>query len=133
MPLPTTTPFLMPEPTNTPGLYLWALVELMGRSKIVGLCQEQNIAGTTMLRVDVPTEDGEGVRFTRYFGGSAIYGISPIGKELAVEMANRMDPAPVQAWDVPQLRDRLKEEFTVNAVPAPSIPAPDYDPTDVGF
>lgn len=120
-------PFNMPEITNTPGLDDWCLVELMGRARIVGRCTEQNIAGTTMLRVDVPTADGEAVRFTRYFGGSAIYGISPIAKELAVEMAAHMDPAPVQSYDVPQLRDKITQAAILSRPTVPFSASADDD------
>lgn len=32
----------------------WCIVELFGHSKIAGKCTEENIAGSNMLRVDVP-------------------------------------------------------------------------------
>lgn len=84
-------------------LEMWALVELMGHSRIVGLVTEQTVAGSPMLRVDVPTPDGAGTKFTRFFSGNAIYGISPIEKPIALILAARQDAVPVKQYELPQL------------------------------
>lgn len=47
----------------------WAIVELFGHQKIAGRVAEQQIAGTVMLRVDVPEADGQ-AGFTRFYGGN---------------------------------------------------------------
>lgn len=83
-------------------LDLWALVELMGRQRIVGRVSEQSIAGVPMLRVDVPGRDAK-TKFTRFYGGSAIYAISPIGEKEAIAMAQNLDVEPVKAWELPAL------------------------------
>ena len=62
--------------SETQGLETWAIVELFGHQKIAGHISEANVAGTTMLRVDVPEVDGQAA-FTRLYGGSAIYSITP--------------------------------------------------------
>ncbi|REC35230.1 hypothetical protein [Parabacteroides distasonis] len=40
---------------------LWCVVELFGHSRIAGRCTEQNVAGTNMLRVDVPDTSNQPV------------------------------------------------------------------------
>lgn len=81
---------------------LWCLVELFGHSKISGRCTEQNIAGTNMLRVDVP-ETKKQPAFTRFFGSSAIYAINPIDEETARFYADKLEIAPIQAWNISDL------------------------------
>ena len=45
---------------------LWCVVELFGHQRISGKCSEQNVAGTNMLRVDVP-ETKSNQAFTRFY------------------------------------------------------------------
>lgn len=78
---------------------LWCVVELFGHSKISGRCTEQNIAGTNMLRVDVP-ETKEQPAFTRFFGSAAIYAINPVDEATAKFHAEQLNQKPIQAWDV---------------------------------
>ena len=53
---------------------LWCVVELFGHSRIAGRCTEQNVAGTNMLRVDVPDTSNQ-PGFTRFLssGGHIRY------------------------------------------------------------
>lgn len=81
---------------------LWCLVELFGHSKIAGKCTEQNIAGTNMLRVDVP-ETTKQPAFTRFFGSGAIYAINPIDEETAKFYADKLEIAPIQSWNISDL------------------------------
>jgi len=82
----------------------WALVELFGHARIVGLVTEQSIGGASFIRVDVPKPDGT-TDFTRLFGSSAIYAISPITKDLAVRMAQVASARPVEAYEIPKLAE----------------------------
>ncbi|HZR77899.1 MAG TPA: hypothetical protein VFA58_01750, partial [Chthoniobacterales bacterium] len=54
----------------------WALVELFGHARIVGRVTEATIAGGAFIRVDIPDKEGKTI-FTRFFGPSAIYSMSP--------------------------------------------------------
>lgn len=81
---------------------LWCLVELFGHSKIAGRCTEQNIAGTNMLRVDVP-ETSTQPAFTRFFGASAIYAINPIDELTCREMAERLTVKPIESWNISEI------------------------------
>jgi hypothetical protein len=78
----------------------WALVELFGHARIVGHVTEQSIAGGAFVRVDVPDKEGKTV-FTRFFGHGAIYSMSPITKELALQLAQQQNSAPVSRFDLP--------------------------------
>lgn len=78
---------------------LWCLVELLGHQRIAGRCTEQNIAGSNMLRVDVPATNNQPV-FTRFFSFGAIYAINPVTEEVASQVADRLEISPVQPWEL---------------------------------
>lgn len=86
-------------------LEIWAIVELFGHTKIAGKVTEQNIAGTNMLRVDVP-ETKENPEFTRFFGSAAIYAINPVTEEVASAYAERLAVRPIQVFEI----DRMVEK-----------------------
>lgn len=86
----------------------YALVELFGHNRIVGLVTEQAIGGASFIRVDVPRPDGS-TAFTRMFGAAAIYAINPIEKDVAVALAQRCAAQPVQPYELPALPDRAQE------------------------
>ena len=89
---------------------LWCVVELFGHTKIAGRCSEENIAGTNMLRVDVP-ETPTQPAFTRFFGSSAIYAINPMDEDSVKFFAEQLEVKPIQAWDVKtmlQKNDQLR-------------------------
>jgi hypothetical protein len=77
----------------------WCVVELMGRIRLGGYATEEARFGQSMLRLDVP--DGNGELRTRYFGGGAIYSVSPCSEQLARAVAAGADPAPVKRWELP--------------------------------
>ena len=79
----------------------WAIVELFGHNQIAGKCSEQNIAGTNMLRVDVPETAGQ-PPFTRFLGSGSIYAINPVTEEIARAWAGSLCVAPINAWDINQ-------------------------------
>lgn len=83
----------------------WAIVELFGHQKIAGEISDQTIAGVTFLRVDVPEMDGQD-GFTRFFGASAIYSITPVSEEVARLAAGRLSVRPVTIW-MPEIQKRL--------------------------
>jgi hypothetical protein len=86
---------------------LWCIVELFGHQKIAGRCTEQNIAGTNMLRVDVPATPTQ-PPFTRLFGSSAIYAINPVTEDVANQMAARYEQKPIAAYDVQEAFKKMQ-------------------------
>jgi len=92
---------------------LWALVELFGHTKIAGRCTEQNIAGSNMLRVDVP-ETTQQPSFTRFFGSSAIYSINPIDEDSCKFMAEKLQVRPIESWNVSEIVKKHNELLLTN-------------------
>ena len=84
----------------------WAIVELFGHQRIAGRVTEQSIAGTNMLRVDVPEVNKQS--FTRFFGGAAIYAINPCTEEVARKYVEANTPLPVYVWEFHSILKSLK-------------------------
>ena len=81
---------------------LWCIVELFGHQKIAGRCTEQNIAGTNMLRVDVPETKSQ-PSFTRLFGSAAIYAINPVDETTAKHYAEKLEVKPIESWNISEI------------------------------
>lgn len=103
----------MSETTQT--LDIWGIVELFGHSKIAGKLTEQNIAGTNMLRVDVPETEKQPA-FTKFYGSAAIYAINPVTEEVAKAKAHQLSVAPIDAWDIRTMTDKIMQ-LQKNALP----------------
>ncbi len=87
---------------------LWCMVELFGHQRIAGKCTEQNVAGTNMLRVDVPETKSQ-QPFTRFLSSGAIYAINPVSEDVARQIAENLQVTPVNVWDVKTLvNEKLK-------------------------
>ena len=76
-------------------LQSFAVIEMMGHRKIVGLVTESDISGGQLLRVDVLNADGEPER-TEYIGVGSIYCLTIVSEEAAKAVAARNAPRP--AW-----------------------------------
>ena len=93
----------------------WGVVEVMGHKKFAGHITEQVIAGSALIRIDVPEVAvvdwrGENERtyaaYTKLVGVASVYAITPTTEEIARAMAKEIarydgDPLPVQ---IPQER-----------------------------
>ena len=97
----------------------WAIIELMGRNVIAGYVSEQVIAGAALLRVDVPATQRQPA-YTKFFGGTSIYGITPTTEDIVKRAAERLNIRPVSEWVVPtptapgghpQLVDTTADDF----------------------
>ena len=84
---------------------LWCVVELFGHSRIAGRCTEKYVAGTNMLRVDVPDTSNQ-PGFTRFLSSGAIYAINPVSEGVARQIAENLQIQPVNIWDVRHLVDQ---------------------------
>lgn len=73
-------------PEHKPEYEGWAILELMGHRKIAGRVSEVTVAGTQLIRVDVP--GAEETVVTQYYGGSAIYCMTPCDEAAARETLN---------------------------------------------
>lgn len=81
----------------------WCVIELMGHQRIAGMVIEEEIAGQQFLRVDVPAVSGS-PPFTRYYGASAIYSISPVTEEVVIAALTNMYIEPIIKIDLPALK-----------------------------
>jgi hypothetical protein len=106
----------VPENSET-----WAIVELMGRSKVAGRISRDTQFGTDLLMLDVPFADG----FVRQFLGSAgaIFRMTMVDEEVARDFQNGRDLEPgislltFKRWQDNQIVKTTKEMLS-----------PDYDP-----
>lgn len=90
-------------------LEMWAVIELMGHRRMAGKVSEQVIAGTPLLRIDVP--NGDEAFVTQFYGGSAIYCLTPTTEEIARSVAKNNQPKPVHTFELPQLEAARKPQF----------------------
>ena len=86
----------------------YAILELLGHRQRPGFVTEVEVAGSKMLRVDVPMgkdEAGQDVTLTEYYSGSALYALRPCTEAVARHHVDRHmdDPRPVKPLD---FRDR---------------------------
>lgn len=81
------------------------IVELMGHQRIAGRVTEQTVGGTSFVRVDVPAVNGNPA-FSRLLGSAAIYALNPVTEEIALEAAKQFRSLPLQAYDIPALRQQ---------------------------
>lgn len=102
--------------TTEEKIEFWAIVEVLGRKVFAGHISEQTIAGSAMLRVDIPdvkaVEEGVGVDrrviqeatpgFTKFFGGGSIYSITPVTEEIARRTAANIRARPLTVFDFPR-------------------------------
>lgn len=80
----------------------WCIVELFGRTVIVGMVTEQTIGGTAFIRVDVPEVKGQAA-FTRFYGQGAIYAMTPVSEEAARLALKHHRPEPINVY-APEFR-----------------------------
>ncbi|MEN6440921.1 MAG: hypothetical protein ABFD97_20315 [Syntrophobacter sp.] len=97
----------------------WAIVELFGHQQIAGMISEQAIGGASFVRVDVPELPGS-QGFTKFYGGSAIYAITPTDEATATIAALNIKTRPVSVWTVPEATVRRQlpaSDFYDNEIP----------------
>jgi hypothetical protein len=82
-----------------PGFAEWVVLELLGHRRLAGWLTEQQIAGASFLRLDIPGADGHPGATQLYAPGS-VYAITPTTEEIARKVAARSFPAPVQRWEL---------------------------------
>ncbi len=82
----------------------WAILELMGHRRLAGRVTEQEIGGSTMIRIDVFTTDPEQPAIaTQFYSSGAIYCITPTSEEIARKMSHVWQPEPVSRYELPML------------------------------
>jgi len=86
----------------------WAIVELMGHRKIAGRVTEQVVAGTALLRIDIPeipAANGEPAQpaFTQFYGARSLYCLTPVEEAVARRYAAYRRERPVAHWELKAL------------------------------
>lgn len=97
----------------------WAILELMGHRRLAGYVTETELAGSGVLRLDVPApEVVEGASAspsdwssTQFYAPSALYCLTPVTEATAREVASVSHPQPVQQWELPRGRGVEVDEF----------------------
>lgn len=84
----------------------WVILELLGHRRLAGYLSEEEIAGASFLRIDVPSEPP----VTQYYAPGSVYAITPTTEEIARAAAQSHRPAPVQRWELAPVRRELEEE-----------------------
>jgi len=104
----------------------WCVVELMGHQRIAGLVTEVNLFGSALMRVDVPAVNGTAA-YTKFFGASAIYAITPVSEAIARSAAQFNQQRPVETWQLPALQRDIHNGDHDSSYPSPDEGADDED------
>lgn len=89
----------------------WAVVELMGHIKTAGMVSEETHFGTVMLRLDIPATDSKPAH-TEFYGGSAIYRLTPCDEQIARMVLAQTFQAPIVHFQLPKPTFGQSEMFT---------------------
>lgn len=113
----------------------WGVVEMLGHRRLVGHVGEQMIAGSSLIRVDVPETPGK-PGYTKLIGLASIYCITPTSEEVA-----RLAAAELERWNDP-LPVELPAQIAAGEAPRATsddsdddeswLHKPDYDSDDEG-
>jgi hypothetical protein len=79
----------------------WAILELMGHRKMAGLVQEVAIGGASFIRIDVPAKEPGKFTATQFYNPSAVYCMTPVAEDLARQVAQTYEAAPVSRYELP--------------------------------
>jgi hypothetical protein len=80
----------------------WCILEILGHRRLGGYIREQEIAGATFLRIDIPREkEGPAVEATQFYSPTSVYCLTPVSETMARAVALRNKPQPVQRWELP--------------------------------
>lgn len=112
------------------------IVEIMGHQVIAGKVSEETHFGSPLMRVDVPKSskrDG----FTVYYGGGAIYKITPTTEDIVKAFVEKQDPEPVKPYmlALPSFADKVDESSSSRHIYGP-LDEDDYsdeEDDDEGF
>ena len=99
----------MSEEQNNQSFSMYALVELFGHARIAGKVSEQVIAGNGFVRVDVP-ETSKRPAYTKFFGPSAIYSMTPVSEEITRELAKGIYPPDIVPLTAPVRQLSMSDE-----------------------
>ena len=100
------------------------ILELLGHRRLAGYLTEQQIAGHSFLRLDIPSDkpcpepdaadqprhqwmecphkcrDGFLIEAAQFYAPTSVYAITPTTPEIARQVAQTNRPAPVKRWEL---------------------------------
>lgn len=86
---------------NGESFGVWAILELMGHTKLAGFVTEEKRFGSEIGRIDIPTSADDPTKFfTQYFGGQTIYRLTPCTEQVARAFALGHQPRPVYVYEL---------------------------------
>ena len=75
----------------------WAILELFGHTTLAGQVSEATVAGSSVLRIDVPPAPDRPA-FTKFLTMSAIFGITPTDQATALAAVRHLRANPIEPW-----------------------------------
>ena len=105
----------------------WAVLELFGKKVMVGEVSSVTKFGTEMCRIDVP-EVGDIPAYTKFFGGTAIYAVTPLDEASALRAVKGLRARPINPWMIPI--PRIPAETHADIVPPQVEEGWEYDEED---
>lgn len=89
----------------------FCIVEIMGHQVIAGKVSEETHFGAPLMRVDVP-KSSKRDSFTVYYGGGAIYKITPTTEEIVTAYVEKQEPEPIKPYmlALPMLAGHVQEQ-----------------------
>lgn len=101
----------------------WVKLEIMGFRHRYGYARDVKIAGGSLLRIDIPTDDGD---VSEFYGASAIFCMTPTAEEICRDRCKGSRgtiPRPVQY--------RIEDDSTAPAAAAPAAAAGEGNTSDI--
>jgi len=84
-----------------PAFDEFAILEVMGKTRLGGRVREQHLFGVAMIRIDIPDGQG-GFKMTRFFHPQALFSVTLVGEKEATAVAMYNDAPPVTRWEMAQ-------------------------------
>jgi hypothetical protein len=75
----------------------WAILEVMGKTRLGGRVRDQQVFGVNMVRIEIPK--GEGF-YTRFFHPQALFSLTLVGEKEARAVAAYNEAPPVSRWEM---------------------------------
>lgn len=99
----------------------WAYVELMGHNKIAGHVTEYKFGNQSMIRIDVPAID-DTPKFSKIFNVSAVYAITPLSEQDAIDYAKKIKAKPLDIWEMNEIfQAKINEMISRGVLSKPQL------------
>lgn len=98
------------EENKTNTFDCWCIIELMGHQRIAGKVSEQQLGGTSFIRVDVPPIN-DAPAFTRLLNHPAVYAINPVSEEVAKRAAENIKAQPITQFEIDAIARERADRF----------------------